>query len=312
MTDVMSMIFEPMDLLVASPATVSRCGMIYLEPEQLGWKPFLKAWLETNSLKGSFFGSTEEPVNFTLFPSDVEHIEALFSWLVEPSLCFVRKELIEMSPTVDSNLILSLLNIFEALLTRALLKYRHPETGKEDPIEDPRLQKQRLQDLECCFFFSLVWSIGKSGTAISQSKFSAYLMNYLSNVNCLEADYPQVWNALLVRHWIKPDFQLAGSGMKGVFSLPMPMRVDFYECVYATEESKWLFWPDLLPPFAIAPDTAYSSIVVPNSYTAQFGYMLELLIPHKKNVLMCGPTGMIRWGGVYVVCVVYVLYVWWG
>lgn len=41
------MMFEVQDLAVASPATVSRCGMVYLEPSILGLKPFANCYLKT-------------------------------------------------------------------------------------------------------------------------------------------------------------------------------------------------------------------------------------------------------------------------
>nr|XP_044991758.1 dynein axonemal heavy chain 12 [Jaculus jaculus] len=135
MSPQMSLIFEAMDLSQASPATVSRCGMIYLEPSQLGWKPLVSSWLD----------SLNAPLN------ESEHqalLRGLFDWLVPPSLAFRKKNCKELIPTSNSNAVVSLTRLFEVLLC--------------DVVEcDPTSKHIRVW-IMACFIFSLVWSVGGS------------------------------------------------------------------------------------------------------------------------------------------------------
>lgn len=47
MTAAMKAMFEPENLSNASPATVSRAGIIFVSDSELGWQPPVDSWLQT-------------------------------------------------------------------------------------------------------------------------------------------------------------------------------------------------------------------------------------------------------------------------
>uniref|UniRef100_A0A803Y1U1 Dynein axonemal heavy chain 12 n=1 Tax=Meleagris gallopavo TaxID=9103 RepID=A0A803Y1U1_MELGA len=160
MSPQMSLIFETMDLSQASPATVSRCGMIYLEPSQLGWTPLVTSWL--NKLP--------EPLNLK------EHqdlLQGLFDWLVPPALQLRQKKCKELVPTSNSNAVVALTRLFEMLIC---------QMAQQDPTNKniPQIILLLVLPLQGSFAFATVWSIGGTCDSDSRIIFDTFLRETLA------------------------------------------------------------------------------------------------------------------------------------
>lgn len=70
MSSTCKIIFEPENIDNASPATVSRNGMVYMSSSGLNWKPVVRAWLKRRSHR-------EQELFQKLFD---ESFSALYSW----------------------------------------------------------------------------------------------------------------------------------------------------------------------------------------------------------------------------------------
>ena len=134
----MRMLFEVEDLAVASPATVSRCGMVYVPPEELGWRPFVQSWAEAKLTE-------------SLGVESRDMVIALFHAHMDGALSHVRKHCRELITSVDINLVTS-----TAMFVQALLQ---PSRGLPT-----LLAKQSADDRQSflgrIFAWSLVWGVG--------------------------------------------------------------------------------------------------------------------------------------------------------
>uniref|UniRef100_A0A8B9RRP5 Dynein axonemal heavy chain 1 n=1 Tax=Accipiter nisus TaxID=211598 RepID=A0A8B9RRP5_9AVES len=101
----MTMMFEVQDLAVASPATVSRCGMVYLEPSILGLEPFIECWLQ--KIPGIMQPFSQQLASlFKRFLKVSSHAVPAFTWL---GTCQLRYQPAQTHQGLDLNAIMGTL-----------------------------------------------------------------------------------------------------------------------------------------------------------------------------------------------------------
>ncbi|KAI8894261.1 dynein heavy chain and region D6 of dynein motor-domain-containing protein [Globomyces pollinis-pini] len=139
-----SLLFEVENLSTASPATVSRCGMIYTDYQNLGWRPYLDSWISVREDKAS-----------------IEYIRRLSDKYL-PQLLEFRRTCCQFVPVPESAAIRSFCTLFDAVATL--------ENGVN--VNETETYGRMI---ELWFLFALIWSLGGSLTNESRRKFDSFL-----------------------------------------------------------------------------------------------------------------------------------------
>ncbi|BFF92572.1 dynein beta chain ciliary [Drosophila madeirensis] len=128
LTKEMRLLFEIASLRTATPATVSRAGILYINPQDLGWTPFIQSWLGTRTNT-----------------SEVATLNVLFDKYVPPLLDIFRNRLKSITPISDIARLQMTCFLLDSMLT--------PQNVPNDCPKDW---------YEIYFVFSIVWGFGSS------------------------------------------------------------------------------------------------------------------------------------------------------
>jgi dynein heavy chain len=248
----MRMLFEVNDLAVASPATVSRCGMVYVTFTDLGWRPLVTTWLAQ---------LPENPWN----EEAKGKLNEFFEKYVDSGVQWVRKNAKEPVPTYDNQLVVALMRNIEAITnwdaaTANSVADKNAADAEGEPLAqfdvrtlDPKEFDKYLFSIFCWAF---CWSIGASSDSKSREKFAQWAENVF------DANF----------------FPRGG----GVFDGYIDFKQGF----------KWRSWDEIVPSFVFDAEASYFDLLVPNQDTVRFSYLQDRLLGKQHSLYLTGSSGV--------------------
>ncbi|GIQ85904.1 dynein heavy chain 1, axonemal, partial [Kipferlia bialata] len=273
LTPGMNMIFEVQDLSEASPATVSRCGMVYYEPAlTVTVESIVASWL--NGLSPVI---SKDPSKADTPSEHLIRLKELMGVLVVPCLRYVRDHCKETIPTVDANLVMSMFKLIDCFL----VDFAVNEMGQA-PVERVAAIAKLLEPI---VVFSMVWSLGASLEGGSRDGFSTFLRGILAE-NAILEDIPlpeegQVYDYCLCYTYADVQAMQAEHG---------EAELDPKELM-ARATCTWTPWLETIPEFKVPTGAQFADIIVPTMDTVRSTHILKMLTENNCPVACVGPTG---------------------
>ncbi|TMW47086.1 hypothetical protein DOY81_007829 [Sarcophaga bullata] len=192
LTKEMRLLFEIANLKTATPATVSRAGILYINPQDLGWTPFILSWLNTRTSQ-----------------AEISTLRVLFDKYVPPMLDVFKTRLKKITPIADIAMLQMTCFLLNSMLT--------PQNVPSDCPKDW---------YEIYFVFCVVWGFGSSlfqDQIIDwRNEFSKWFLNEFKTVKFpgtgnifsyyvdQETKKFRPWTDLVVSFELDPDIPFAG------------------------------------------------------------------------------------------------------
>jgi dynein heavy chain len=223
----MTMMFEVEDLSHASPATVSRCGMVLLEPRQLGFEPLIQSYVQ------SLAGFLDEKV--------VNKVSKIMMYFCTLTMEYVRVNCTQAVPTGSNFMVHNFLHIFDLYV----MEYNHPEGPGPEDHEVPG----NIEDI-CmnAIIFAAIWGIGGQLDEHTRGNYDEYLKKLIAGEN--------------VQEEYKIDVEDQGNPLK----IPNKIGNDFanlFEASFQPDTCSWKHWLQTVPAYSVPVGASFTEVIVP-------------------------------------------------
>ncbi|DAZ93925.1 TPA: hypothetical protein N0F65_008868 [Lagenidium giganteum] len=261
LTKAMRLVFEIHSLQNATPATVSRAGIIYVNEGDIGWYPFADSWVQQRN------SASEAALLPGLF---LKYIDGFFQLLKDAKLTPVL-------PIVPVAMVETLCRLLDGMLSTVSEADKTPEL------------------LENAFIYCSMWAFGGAldgDKGNDQRKvFSAHFKSVTkyrfatSQGGNSNSSNPAATSAAAVAPGDSAGGAAASNGAGGTGPLSA------FDVLFDVTRNELVPWSERVPAFAPSGDNSLSAVMVPTVESTRLHFLMDLLLRKAFPTLLVGCSG---------------------